>query len=99
MDQKKLTDYLFLIKHLIDSQEALLEYQTRVELMVEMVLANDLIDYPDLKLHVYLRELSDAVGRATCITEDVMGALNEITTLLMNSGEPIFNEVKVEGIR
>lgn len=92
MDQKKVTDYLFLIKCLIDSQEALLEYHARVEAMAEMVLENDLIDYPALKVHVYLRELRTSVSRATCSTKDMISALNRITTLLMYSGEPFDNK-------
>jgi hypothetical protein len=83
--------YLLLIKHLVNSQETLLEYQTKVEAMVEMVLAKDLIDYPTLKLHTYLWALSDVVGKAKSLSEDLMSALNRITTLLMHSGEPIFN--------
>lgn len=87
---------MMLIKHVIDSQEPLLEYQTRVETMVEMVLAKDLIDYPALKLHIYLSALSDSVSRAIGLSEDLMGTLNRITTLLMNSEEPVFDTGKVK---
>ncbi len=98
MDHSKLSDYLFLIKHVVDSQEALLEYQSKVEFMIEMVLAKDLIDYPTLKLHVFFRALSDSVGRAVSFTEDLMSALNRITTLLMNSEEPTFEQTKLKSI-
>ena len=82
MDQKKLADYLFLIKYLAESQEVLLEYQTRVEAIIQLVVGNDLIDYPALKLHLYLRELSDSVERAVFLTEDVMGTLHRISNLM-----------------
>lgn len=89
MGHSKVSDYLLLIKYLVDSQESLLEYQMKVEAMVEMALKRDLIDYPTLKLHVYLRALGDSVGSAISFTEDLMRALNKITSLLMESGEPI----------
>ena len=96
MDQNRVTDYLLLIKHLVDSQETLLEYHTKVEAMVEMVLAKDLIDYPTLKLHTYLWALSDVVGKAKSLSEDLMCALNKITSFLMNAEEPIFNRKGIE---
>ncbi len=84
MDHSKLSDYLFLIKHLVDSQETLLEYQSKVESMVQLVLERDLIDYPALKLHVFINELSDSVERAIYVTDDIMSALNGITNFLMD---------------
>ena len=89
MDQKKVSDYLFLIKCLTDSQEALLHYHSKVEIMVETVIAHDLIDYPTLKIHLYLKELRGTVAKATYITKDMISALNMVTTLLMYAGEPI----------
>ncbi len=97
MDQEKVTDYLFLIKRVIDSQETLLEYQSKLESIVEMTLERDLIDYLAMKLHVYLRALSDSIGGAVSFTEDLIAALNKISTLLMNSEEPIFENGKFKG--
>ncbi len=82
MDHSKLSDYLFLIKHLVNSQETLFEYQSKVESMVQLVLERDLIDYPALKLHVFINELSDSVERAIYVTDDIMSALNGITNFL-----------------
>jgi len=89
MDQKKVSDYLFLIKCLIDSQEALLNYHSKVENVVEIMIENDLNDYPTLTLHLDLKELRGAVATATCITKDMISALNRITTLFMYAGEPM----------
>lgn len=89
MDHNKVTDYLALMKLLIDSQVALLNYQTKVEALFEMVLQKDLIDYPSLKLHVYLRALGDSVGSAISFTDDIMEALSIITTLLRGTERPI----------
>ena len=50
-----------------------------------MVLEKDLVDYPALKLHVYVRELNDSVKRAVFFTEDILDILKRITTLLMAS--------------
>ncbi len=86
MDQKKLADYLFLIKYLSESQEVLLEYQTRIDAIVQLVVGNDLIDYPALKLHLYLRELSDSVERAVFLSEDVMSTLHRISNLMASKG-------------
>lgn len=92
MDQKKVTDYLFLIKYPVDSQETLLEYQCKVDAMLEMVLARDLMDHPELKLRSYMWALSDAIGRAKSFSEDLMGALNRITTLLIKPENAIFEK-------
>ncbi len=86
MDGKKVTDYQFLIKIIADAEESLLEYQAKFEAMIEIVLERDLIDYPALKLHVYIRELNDSIDRSLRLTEDLTSALNRIISLLMNSG-------------
>ncbi len=91
MDKCKVSDYVLLMKQLVDSQEVLLEYHIKVEAMVEMALAKDLIDYPALKLHTYLWALSDLVGKAKSYNEDIISTLNNIVTLLTNLGEPIFD--------
>ena len=64
MDQNRLSDYLFLIKRQIASQEILLEYHSKVEAMLEMILLNDLTNFSTEKLHNYLWVISDLVGKA-----------------------------------
>jgi hypothetical protein len=72
MDQNKVTDYLLLIKGLIDSQESLLEYHSKIEAMVEMALAKDLINYSAGKLHDYLWVVNDLVGKAKELNRELL---------------------------
>lgn len=84
MDQNKVADYLLLIKLQIASQETLRDYHLQVEAMVEMVLAKDLIDFSTRKLHNYLWALSDLVGKAKSLNQDLIGTLNNIAKLFVN---------------
>ena len=78
MDQKMLSDYSTVIKHQIAAQESLFEYHTQIEAMIEMILAKDLIDYPKPKLHDYLCIVSNLVGEAKGINEDIINRLHKI---------------------
>jgi hypothetical protein len=64
MDQSRQLNCLSLMKYQLASQEALLECHTKVKAMLEMILAKDLVDYPQAKLHDYLWAVSDLVGKA-----------------------------------
>jgi hypothetical protein len=57
------------------SQEVLLEYHFKLEAMVEMMLAKDLIDYPPAMLHVYLWAVSDLIAKAKTINTELLNTL------------------------
>lgn len=80
MDQNRLPDCLSFIKHKIISQELLLEYHSKVDAMVEMIMSQDLIDYPMEKLHNYLWVISDLVKKAKQLNEELLNAMLRITT-------------------
>lgn len=75
MDQDKQLICQSLIKRQLASQEALLGYHTKVEAMLEMMLAKDLVDYPYKKLHDYLWAVSDLVGKARELNVELLDML------------------------
>jgi hypothetical protein len=70
------------MKHQLASQEVLFEYHTKVEAMLEMILAKDLVDYPQAKLHDYLWVVSDLVGKARELNGELLDMLVEMMPLL-----------------
>jgi len=63
------------MEHQLASQEVLLEYHAKVEAMLEMILAKDLVDYPQEKLHDYLWVVSDLVGKARKLNGELLDML------------------------
>jgi len=90
MDQSRLSDYLALIKQHINTQEILLEYHSKVEAMVEIILSKDLINYPKDQLHNYLWVVSDLVIKAKELNEGLLGTLLNITSSIIKSEAPSF---------
>ncbi len=70
------------MKHQLASQEVLLEYHAKVEAMLEMLLAKDLVDYPQAKLHDYLWAVSDLVGKARELNGELLDMLVGMVPLL-----------------
>lgn len=82
MDKNRLSDYTSLMKQHLISQEILLEYHSKVEAMVEMLLMKDLIVYPRAKMYDYLWVVSDLVGKARELNEALMDDLMYTMTSL-----------------
>ncbi len=85
MDTNRLLDYPSLTKHQIDSQEILLEYHSKIEAMIEMLMANDISDFLREKLHNYLWIISDLVLKAKELNKGLLDMLNEVMPSLMVS--------------
>lgn len=81
MDQSRLSDSTSEIKFQLASQEILFQYLSKVEAMVEILLAKDLIDYPSAKLHDYLLVISDLVDKARTLNEDLIGRMVRLYSL------------------
>lgn len=82
MDQNQRLNCLALTESQFASQEALLEYHAKIEAMVEMMLAKDLLDYPREKLHDYLWTISDLIGKARKISSELLDMLTKLMSLL-----------------
>ncbi len=82
MDQNQRLNCLSLTKSQFVSQEALLEYHAKIEAMVEMMLAKDLLDYPREKLHDYLWTISDLIGKARKLSSELLDMLTKLMSLL-----------------
>jgi len=78
MDQNRLTEQVsFIKKPIIPQQESLLEYLTKIEAMVEMLMARDLMqDYPQSTLYSYLWALSDLIAKTKELNEAFMRQFN-----------------------
>lgn len=73
----------------MDSQETLFEYLVKVEAMIEIVLAKDLGDFSKEKMHNYLWAVSDLVGKARELNDDLLDRLIRLTPLLLKFDVPM----------
>lgn len=85
MDQSRRLNCFSLMKLQLASQEGLLEYHAKVEAMLEMILAKDLVDYPREKLHDYLWVVSELVGKAKELNWELLDMMTEMMPLLETS--------------
>lgn len=81
MEEIRLSESLPLIRAQLISQETLLEYQLKLESMIEMMLAKDLIEYPKTKLHDYLGVIGDLLDKSRELNENLIGVLVKIISL------------------
>lgn len=72
MADSKVSNLLALMKQQMESQEALFEYLIKIDAMVEVILVQDLIGFPAEKMHSYLWIVSDLIGRAKELNEDLL---------------------------
>jgi hypothetical protein len=82
MDQNQRLNCLSLTKSQFASQETLFEYHAKIEAMVEMMLAKDLLDYPREKLHDYLWTISDLMGKARKLNSELLDMVAKLMSLL-----------------
>jgi hypothetical protein len=78
------------MRHQLASQEVLLASHAKVEAMLEMILAKDLVNYPQTKLHDYLWTVSDLVDKARKLNEELLDMLVRMVPLLEVSGGRFF---------
>jgi hypothetical protein len=94
MDQVRLSEWLSLMKQQLASQEVLLEYHFKLEAMVEMMLAKNLIDYPPAMLHDYLWVVNDLIGKAKELNKDlldlILGVMPSLVASDSTSADPLF---------
>jgi hypothetical protein len=94
MDKNRLSDHFALIKHQFASQERLLEYHSRVETLIELILEQDLLVYPKSKLHNCLLTICDLVQKAKELNEDLMNSLMDITSVFTQSEKSTSDTIK-----
>lgn len=82
MDQSQRLNCLSLAKRQFAAQEALLECHAKIEAMLEMMLAKDLLDYPREKLHDYLWTISDLIGKARKLNSELLDMVAKLMSLL-----------------
>lgn len=92
MDQVRLSEWLSLMEQQLASQEVLLEYHFKLEAMVEMMLAKDLIDYPPAMLHDYLWVVNDLIGKAKELNEDLLDLIIGVMPSLAIASDSTFEK-------
>ena len=88
MDITRLSEYCDLIKKQFASREYLLEYHSKIEALIELILTRDLLLYPISKLHDCLGIIADLIGNAKTLNEEAIGSLAEISASLIDLKEP-----------
>jgi hypothetical protein len=82
METNRPLDYASLIKHQITSQEVLFEYHSKIEAMIEMILANGVTDFPREKLYHYFWAMNDLVYKAKELNTGLLDMLFNLMSAL-----------------
>ena len=88
MDNSSLSDSINLIKHQFASQEQLLKYHSKIDALIELILAKDVFIYPTSKLHDCLLIIGDLICIARKLNKESMNSLCRIIAVLINLKMP-----------
>jgi hypothetical protein len=86
MDQGSLSNCYSTVKNQLALQEVLSQYLSKVDAMIEILLARDLIDFPSTKLHDYLLVMSDLVDKARSTNENSIDRLIKLYPIPLPEG-------------